>query len=717
MAAYTKRTAWPPNPDISFGNEFTRPNAAEYKQAYQAWSLPNDALVPRDVEARRRRSHQDPKGVLVRNIMEVIRRQELSRDQHLEFRLSRVLDSQRYPDKRYDREINPPTDYGKPLVNNRRQSAASWTIDQWRVDGCKKDYLPMSRLVGWGADQRSLHLISGGGDSNTALLPWQLYTIALANSPYNPTYWVARAFQFFQLGYFDLALGDAYRAMILAEVITDPFKRNKRPGLYNLVHNAVEQHLLLAARTEPGVLERLRSSYGVPYFLYTLRQAVNHTISLSLIQTESWKDYEIHESYLLDRLIMNEEDKKLFLNRKERYAPVVRRAQEGQFRNHAWMHEIRGGYVVGKLHPQAPVIRRSTDEFCARLTAEYVRGCEDMAGGELLEVRVKSTSTSDVDGPEELGVFASTDIPNDVLILIDEPNVRGLSRHLENTAKAKRRAPARRNKLLNYITSAPPERYLCENCFREPPAFEVLHAHWEALKLLPNDGNDSATGIPAYPVAIDGGNPDNVCKCMTADPHVHFCWKDDRGEGWLARFLEGAASGSDSSSDSGGGDEVHRNKRVRRQARRYNRRVTRGATWPSAVEQERSDEEAKASEEEEEEEEKGLAGRDDLHNHKDGQVVEYEDARGEIYFGRLDESGCLWTLDGRPAWGDFDALVRRAGAIEEKDEDENEAFAGYMNPRKRKATKAKARGGRRRARVQLPNGRMSCLHPCSQSGR
>ncbi|KAH0558945.1 hypothetical protein GP486_004427 [Trichoglossum hirsutum] len=254
--------------------------------------------------------------------------------------------------------------------------------------------------------------------------------------------------------------------------------------------------------------------------------------------------------------------------------------------------------MLGKQHPQAPVIRRSADEFCARLTAEYVRGCEDITS-ELLEVRVKPTSG--LERPEELGVFASTDIPNDALILIDELNVRGLSRHLEDTVKHVQRH-TRRNKLLNRITSAPPERYLCENCFREPPAFEALYAHWEALKLPGN-----AAGVPVVPVAMDEGYPDSVCKCMTADPHVHFCWKEDRGEGWLAKFLEGA-SGSDSSSGDLDSNEVRRNKRVRRQVR-WRNRVVRGATWPSAAHQECSD--GGTSEDEEE----GLTGRDGLHNH------------------------------------------------------------------------------------------------------
>jgi hypothetical protein len=691
MASYTKRTAWPPKPDISSGNTWARPNAAEYKQAYLAWSLPNDALVPRDIA----RDGLDPKGVLARNIMEAIKRHEASRDQYFDGKLNRVLDSQNYPDKRYDREIALPTDYSKPLVS--QQNVMSWTTNQWIVEGCRKDYLPVSRLIGWGVDRKPAHIIPGG-DPNATFSPWQLYTIALTNSPYNPAYWVARAFQFFQLGFFDLALGDAYRAMILAEVITDPFKRNKRPGLYNLVHNAVEQHLLLAAKAEPAVLERLRSNFGVPYFLYPLRQAVNHTISLSLIQTESWRDYEIHESYLLNRLVMNEEDKKLFVSRKERYAAVVKRALGDQFQGHAWRHEIRGGYVVGKQHPQALAIKRSTDGFCARLTAEYVRGCEDIAD-ELLEVRAKSTP--DGNGPEELGVFASTDIPSGTLILIDEPNVRGLSRFLEDIGKVEEvRGYARRNEGLNRIADSPPrlkpERYLCENCFSKPRAFEVLHAHYEALKLPEDD-------------AADGGHPDNVCKCAMADPHIHFCWKDNRlEEEWLARFPDGLSdydrSGSEPTPATTTASQVHKEKRVLKQVRRQNRAV-RGATGRSAVRQEYSDGG-------DSEGEAPPAGRGNFYDaHVDSQVVQYENARGETYFGRLDERGCLWTLDGRPAWGDFDALVKGAGS----ESDQDEAFAGYMNPRKRRAKTKGGRGGR--ARVQLPNGRMSCLHPCSQSGR
>ncbi|KAH0536702.1 hypothetical protein FGG08_006443 [Glutinoglossum americanum] len=584
-----------------------------------------------------------------------IKLREASRNRYHQDMLNRLLESQEQPAKTYDQELDPPLSYAAP------PDKTSWRHDQWWIGGGNKRYFEESRLHGWGINRNRKYAttVQEGGKP---LASWQLYTIALANSPYNPTYWIARAFHFFQLGFYDLALGDAYRAMNLAEVVTDPFQRGKRPGLYNLVHNAVEQHLLMASDTEPGVLEKLRSNFGVPYFLYPLRQAINHTISLSLIQTESWKDYEIHESYLLDRLIMNDEDTKLFTGRRARYAPVVKQAERRLPTLQGWRHEIRRGFVTGKQHPQALPIKRTGRAFIQKLTKDFARGCEGV-GPAVVEVAAKAIRGRN--RPDSLGLFASAEIPANTFILIDEPNVRGLSRHLETNEDVERiRRYARNCKEAGSIAERPPtiqqEHYLCENCFSTPRAFEVLRAHREALNIPVRDPPivGPAAVRAASPAYVHSGN---VCKCALADPHIYFCWKDgqvDEDE-WVATHPQ----------------RSHGNIKVQKPVKRHNRPVLGAETQR----QDYPDQENGMDVEYQGQKDYSYdSDTDDIND----QIVEYEDAEGVIYLGRLGGDGSLWTFEGEMAWAD--SIPLKYSFIGDDSEDETN-FRGYMNPRKRKA--------------------------------
>ncbi|KAI9781987.1 MAG: hypothetical protein M1839_005580 [Geoglossum umbratile] len=635
MASYTKKSPWPPrsNPDLVWSRDWQRPTTHEYSQAFIAWGLPYNALEDKN-------EPKDPKLVLVRHILRSIRLGEESRGQYLDKLADRIAQYQQNPNHVFDSEMESPVLYDRLPYQS---DVTHWTMSEWAPPpkwGLSRQFLELNRNLGyWGVKRDKKYLIQEGpNDQLTEFSAWELYTISLANSPYNPTYWIARAFQFFRDSFYDLALGDAYRAMVLVEVITDPFQRNRRTGLYNLVHSAVEQHLTRAAREEPPIMEKLRSNLGVPYFLYPLRQAVNHIISLCLLQLGDWKDYEIHEQYLLDRLIMTEADKKLFQGRQSRMRDAVDRWKHDKLPRHTWRHEIRGGFVSGKRHPQAQPVDRSAEAFRQRLTVKYVRGCAGV-DADLLEVRVTP------DGG--LGVFASKDIAAGTLILVDEPNVRGLSRYVEDREKVLALDEyARSCQDSMAVTTEPPkidpERYRCENCFRRPRKNEVLQARRQALLLKAADNSDDESEMTKYLKQY-------LCYCATKDPHIYFCWRDTKvaEDTWDELFQPSSENAA-----------------VQRRVEHRDR---------TAIQKEQE------------------------------QLPDQEDMTDIIYYG----------LGGEIA-GHTDE--RMSGGVISDGEYDTSSIEGEMhfNIGGRKKHK-KEEGGR--VRTRLPNGRYTCFHRCSQSGR
>lgn len=81
-----------------------------------------------------------------------------------------------------------------------------------------------------------------------------LQPVAIHLCPYNPTYWESRAYCQYQQSFYDLAIGDAYHAQLLCDVLERAPGRNKRPGLYPRIWHAIVQHLLVEPR-EDGKLK------------------------------------------------------------------------------------------------------------------------------------------------------------------------------------------------------------------------------------------------------------------------------------------------------------------------------------------------------------------------------------------------------------------------------------------------------------------------------
>ncbi|KAK2751942.1 hypothetical protein FQN55_008684 [Onygenales sp. PD_40] len=335
---------------------------------------------------------------------------------------------------------------GLVAVLRRRLYDDERTKQQEPLD--KESLLPREDLSQWGIPRNNDYMLRI--TSHEKISPLDMYTWAILLSPYNPTYWTSRAFLHYQMGYFDLALGDAYRAQLLCEVLVTPGTRNLQPGLYVRVWDAIEQHICQIP-SEHGDMSRearlLRRPNGVNYFVPTLRKAIHHIISLSLLGLHCWSDYEAMEDYLTKRVVMPDRDAMAFKVRRDGMQNFIENKKRIKARNdEEYFFERHYGYVVWREYPySARDVDRISPEFTEKIN-------NDIIGGSLATTSNAPKITVHKDVDDDLAVYATETIPMGEVIYVDEPSIRG---HLH---------PARREEN--------PAHY-CENCKKELPALVV----------------------------------------------------------------------------------------------------------------------------------------------------------------------------------------------------------------------------------------------------
>ncbi|OXV05754.1 hypothetical protein Egran_06478 [Elaphomyces granulatus] len=287
--------------------------------------------------------------------------------------------------------------------------------------------LPRSDLSAWGfprKDDYMLKLTQSG-----LLTPLDMYTWAILLSPYNPTYWVSRSYLFYQMGYFDLAIGDAHRARLLCETLTDGRQRNRQPGLYPRIWHSIEQHIMQIPRIKGELappVKRLREVNGINYFVPTLRKALHNITSLSLKALQCWHDYEKMEGYLTQRVEMDYRDKSAFERREKRtdmflYAKMNERIESTSL----YYYERFAGRISGRPYPHSKGnVDRSSQAFLDRVNLE-VFGENPQLPLKRCEIR-----NSELEG---LGVYAAQEITAGQILYVDEPSIRG---HLNVTQRA-----------------------------------------------------------------------------------------------------------------------------------------------------------------------------------------------------------------------------------------------------------------------------------------
>ncbi|KLJ05663.1 hypothetical protein EMPG_10889 [Blastomyces silverae] len=304
----------------------------------------------------------------------------------------------------------------------------------------RKSLLPREDLSHWGISRRNDFMIRVSAEAE--LKPLDIYTWAIILSPYNPAYWTSRAYLHYEMGYFDLAIGDAHRAQMLCEVLVEARLRNRQPGLYVRIWDALERHVLQIPATDvnrAGAVKSLRSSEGVNFFIPAIRTVAHHIISLGLFRLHCWRDYEAVEKQFLAQLPEEDRVKREIMERWDRLEPFVVAGKKEEGTNaDEYFFESNYGHVTIRDYPySARDIDRTAEAFTQRITQDFI-------GNSQVDDPVPKIAV-DKDKEGNLGVFATRDIREKEILYVDEPSIRG---HLH--------------------TVSPPGKveHRCENCKR-----------------------------------------------------------------------------------------------------------------------------------------------------------------------------------------------------------------------------------------------------------
>lgn len=399
----------------------------------------------------------------------------------------------------------------KWTVKRCKEELFAYQASQTTVPDGQVNVFPRHELGHWGIEQRG-HIdnctdADNGESEEGYLSPFRLYTWALHLSPYNPAYWVFRAYLFHQKGYYDLALGDAYRARYLTELLLDDATRTVIPGLYARVWDAIEEHVYANAQNpymldDEGedlarcqqratrALRLTRSPEGILDLVPHIRRTIHHIIALNLLSLQAWSDWWKMDCFACGLEETRADYAEPFLLRLQANTVHANRRNTDK-ENAITRGDIAkcAGSVSGRAFLQsAQDVDRTGEAFLATMNAEFMapwlgKGDRDPN----IEVRRKANG--------ELGVFALKAFDRDELVHIEEPSVRGQVRG----AWAFREP--------GFTPSPVP----CENCRRDIPRDRInepyvgIHAEWSRFDESLRDEHPS------------------ICRCINALPRRYFC--------------------------------------------------------------------------------------------------------------------------------------------------------------------------------------------------
>ncbi|PYH43382.1 uncharacterized protein BP01DRAFT_275759, partial [Aspergillus saccharolyticus JOP 1030-1] len=353
-------------------------------------------------------------------------------------------------------------------------------LEKYQTEGPKcYRALRRSDLSHWGIDRTNVRRqftinISENEEARTL----DMYTCAILRSPYNPAYWLSRAYCHYRHCIFDLALGDAYRAQLLIEVLVNPLRRNMQPGLYTLIWHAIEHHIMVGGNATE--IKWLRAGNGVNYFVPTMRKALQNIIGLSLIALQCWHDRFHFEQDLMNKVIMKERDAQPFKRRLKVNINSWVRAQEvsrGVSRNYLYYERFNGWNHGGRPYPyeaddtiRLPRIgeglaEKATELFVTKNTSLPWKKCKIAMERE-----------------QRYMMIATEDIAEDELIWVEIPSARG---HL--TTKRPRLPEGH----------TPEKRMTCDNCQRRRQSVN--------------------------PLDRENRNSKEACPCIDKTPPLIFC--------------------------------------------------------------------------------------------------------------------------------------------------------------------------------------------------
>ncbi|KAJ5658277.1 uncharacterized protein N7484_001926 [Penicillium longicatenatum] len=292
-----------------------------------------------------------------------------------------------------------------------------------------------------------------GWNAEYALQPFEndwmstldMYTFAVHLSPYNPAYWTSRAYCHYQLAYFDLALGDAYRAKVLCNVLINGDERSRRPGLYPRIWHAIEQHLLVQPRKEGDLkpeIHRLRVR-GAAYFASGLVKALELITTLSLLALNCWHDLDKRYNSFSSNLIMTQDRDSLVPQQLRQIIESIgqsRRKEKKADETLFWHERFQGCLPAEPTYPYGVHVDRNARGFVD--TANVNIFCQDGMKPKCKLLPKKNNT---------LGVFAARHIKRGEVIHFEEPIIRS---HL-------------RPRRMTRDKTAVMDEIRCENCKRK----------------------------------------------------------------------------------------------------------------------------------------------------------------------------------------------------------------------------------------------------------
>lgn len=372
--------------------------------------------------------------------------------------------------------------------------------------------LKQSNLDHWGIARTNRPILSPA--TNEKLTALDMYTAAIALSPYNPTYWTSRAYCHYLQGFFDLAIGDAYRAEVLCEVLTTAFKRNRQPGLYTRVWDAVQMHLMAEVKITnamPPEIIRMRGPNGINYFIPTLRNAIHNITSLSLAAMNCWEDFEIQMEQHEKRNLFAR-DSMIPSQRKIVVQPIIeemrsRKAKPTADHPSLYGHEWMQVWVSGETrYPYEQVdVNREAAAFISALNTNVFTTSEHAEVKTSCEVRSAGLRDGSSNG---LGVFAKSGISKGTVIHYEEPVLRG---HLQPNILGDDRNPGQH--------TIP----RCDNCKRVIPPAQVAHLRKNWPFITGTTPNVNGAHHPLNCLCLDQISTTSLGQCNDSIPVPLFC--------------------------------------------------------------------------------------------------------------------------------------------------------------------------------------------------
>ncbi|KAJ5825985.1 hypothetical protein N7474_003123 [Penicillium riverlandense] len=344
-----------------------------------------------------------------------------------------------------------------------------------------------SDLSHWGIDRPEKYKVNPATD--TDLTPLDMYTFAIHLSPYNPTYWLSRAYCHYQQKFFDLAIGDAYRAQLLCEVVMDDLARNRQLGLYSRIWHAVEQHFIAIAQYgfdwKPDIMTYMRKN-GITNFIPTVQKAAIHITSLSLASLNCWDDVDAQHRLFRSTFSSSESDRdqRVVEERRRLIKPSAEAWQNEKAKQNIFLFERRYGSVKGtRKYPYEEEIDRVDSKFLDMLTRCFFEAPPRTPKPPTWNCEVKQ-----VPGNQGIGVFATEIINPGEIIFCEEPTIRG---HLHTRE-------INGDKTQSFIESGPG----CETCLKTVD--EPIKAQYQTRNILDGTHEFYCNCIVGRPTRGDG---------------------------------------------------------------------------------------------------------------------------------------------------------------------------------------------------------------------